>query len=76
MHSNVIKKMDTSLNGFVEYALNIHNQKFLMNDLIDSRIKISWKGKVICQCGRLMNKFYRVLVCNPIQFADCKVVFC
>ena len=47
MHSNVIRKMDTSLNGVVEYALNIHNQKFLMNDLIDSRIKISWNGKVL-----------------------------
>lgn len=63
MHSNVIRKMDTSLNGVVEYAFNIHDQKFLMNDLIDSRIKISWKGKVVCQCGRLMNKFYRSGFC-------------
>ena len=63
MHSNVIRKMDTSLNGVVEYAFNIHDQKFLMNDLIDSRIKISWNGKVICQCGRLMNKFYRSGFC-------------
>ena len=50
MHSNVISKMDTSLNEVVEYAFNIHNQKILMNDLIYSRIKISLKGKIMCFC--------------------------
>ena len=56
MHSNVIRKMDTSLNGIVEYALNIHNKKILMNDLIDSRIKISWNGGIKCYCGEEKKK--------------------
>ena len=63
MHSNVISKMDTSLNEVVEYAFNIHNQKILMNDLIDSRIKISWKGKIMCYCGEEKKKVYRSGFC-------------
>ena len=51
--------MDTSLNEVVNYNLNFDNKKILMNDLINSIINISWKGKVICQCGREMKKFYR-----------------
>lgn len=63
MHSQVIKKMDTSLNEVVNYNLNFDNKKFLMNDLINCKINISWKGKVICQCGREMKKFYRSGFC-------------
>ena len=58
MHSQVIKKMDTSLNEVVNYNLNFDDKKFLMNDLINCIINISWKGKVICQCGKEMKKFY------------------
>ena len=63
MHSQVIKKMDTSLNEVVNYNLNFDNKKFLMNDLINCIINLSWKGKVICQCGREMKKFYRSGFC-------------
>ena len=41
MHSQVIKKMDTSLNEVVNYNLNFDNKKILMNDLINSIINIS-----------------------------------
>ena len=63
MHSNVIKKMDTSLKEFVEYKMQIHNEDISMNDLIESKITINWRGKVICQCGREMKKFYRSGFC-------------
>ena len=34
-----------------------------MNDLIGKKIKIEWKGKVICSCNKEMDKFYRSGFC-------------
>lgn len=63
MHSETIKKMRTSLNEVVQYYLTINNHEIFMNDLIGSTINIKWRGKVICQCGREMKKFYRSGFC-------------
>ena len=34
-----------------------------MNDLIGKKIKIEWRGKVICSCNKEMDKFYRSGFC-------------
>ena len=59
MLTDSLKKMRTELLDVVNYNLNIHGVDHLMNDYLDKRIKISWKGLVICSCGRKMKKFYR-----------------
>ena len=63
MHSHIIKKMNTSLNDTVHYSLNINKQDYFLNNLIGKRIKINWRGKVICQCNKIMSKFYRSGFC-------------
>jgi len=63
MHSNIIKKMNTSLNETVHYTLSINNRTHFVNDLIGKKIKIKWSGKVLCQCGKVMGKFYRSGFC-------------
>ena len=63
MHSESIKKMSTSLDETVKYYFSINNKEYFVNDLIGSRINIKWRGKVLCQCGREMKKFYRSGFC-------------
>lgn len=63
MHSESIKKMGTSLKDTVHYYFSINNNDYFMNDLIGSRLNIKWSGKVFCQCGREMKKFYRSGFC-------------
>jgi hypothetical protein len=63
MLSDIIQKMNTSLNDIVHYTFNINNKSYFMNDLIGKEIKIKWKGKVLCQCGKVMKKFYRSSFC-------------
>jgi|TARA_B110000263_G_scaffold230567_1_gene225191 hypothetical protein len=63
MLSDIIKKMNTSLNDVVHYTFNINDKSHLMNDLIGKKIKIKWRGQVLCQCGKVMKKFYRSSFC-------------
>ena len=51
--------MNTILKDVVYYTLDIHAEKHNMNSYIGKRIKISWSGSVICNCGKKMNAFYR-----------------
>ena len=55
--------MNTSLNETVHYTLSINNRTHFVNDLIGKKIKIKWSGKVLCQCGKIMDKFYRSGFC-------------
>ena len=63
MLSDIIKKMNTSLNDNVHYTFNINNTSYFMNDLIGKKIMIKWRGKVLCHCGKVMQKFYRSGFC-------------
>ena len=63
MMRDTLKKMDTDLQDVVKYNLNIHGIDHKMNDLIGKKIKIVWSGKVICNCGKTMKKFYRSGFC-------------
>lgn len=54
-----LKKMGTELLDVVNYNLHIHGKNHLMNNYLEKQIKISWKGLVICSCGKKMKKFYR-----------------
>ena len=59
MFRDTLKKMDTELKDVVHYTLDIHGIIHSMNDYIGKQIKIEWSGKVICQCGKKSDKFYR-----------------
>ena len=63
MRENTLKKMETSLADVVKYSLKINGEKYAMNDLIGSQIKLSWNGEVFCMCGRRDTKFYRSGFC-------------
>ena len=63
MMKDTLKKMDTKLEGVVQYTLDIHGESIVMNDLIGKQIKIEWSGVVICGCGKKMKKFYRSDFC-------------
>lgn len=58
-----LKKMSTELLDVVNYQLNINGKNHLMNDYLEKKIKISWKGLVICHCGKEMRKFFRSGFC-------------
>ena len=59
MFENTLKKMNTILKDVVYYTLDMHGEEHNMNSYIGKRIKISWSGSVICNCGKKMNAFYR-----------------
>ena len=42
MMKDTLKKMDTKLEGVVQYTLDIHGESIVMNDLIGKQIKIEW----------------------------------
>ena len=55
--------METELKEVVQYTLDINGTTHKMNDYIGKQIKISWSGKVICSCGKIMDKFYQSGFC-------------
>ena len=63
MNNDVLKKMDTELSEVVQYSLNLNGILHDMNSYIGNNLKITWKGLVICQCGKEMKKFYRSGFC-------------
>ena len=63
MNNDVLKKMDTELSEVVQYSLNLNGVLHDMNSYIGNNLKITWKGLVICQCGKEMKKFYRSGFC-------------
>ncbi len=63
MSRNTLKKMHTELCDVVKYSLEINGTTHNMNDLIGKKIKIEWRGKVICSCNKEMDKFYRSGFC-------------
>lgn len=72
MIQDTLKKMDTKLDEVVKYKLNIHGEDILMNNLIGKNIKIEWSGKVICDCGKIMKKFYRSGFCYECFYSSPK----
>ena len=58
-----LKKMSTELLDVVNYQLNINGKNHLMNDYLEKKIKISWKGLVICHCGKEKRKLFRSGFC-------------
>ena len=63
MFQDSIKKMNTELKDLVEYKLDINNSIHYMNDYLGKHICIHWHGKVICNCGKILNKFFRSGFC-------------
>lgn len=63
MRENTLKKMETSLADVVQYSLEINGERYAMNDLIGSQIKLAWSGEVVCMCGKRDTKFYRSGFC-------------
>ena len=61
--SDILKKMKTDLQDVVQYSLDINGVNHKMNSYIGEKIKIEWRGFVICQCGKESNKFYRSGYC-------------
>ena len=59
MFKDTLKKMETKLENVVQYSLEIHGKRILMNDLLGKQIKIQWSGEVICACKKKMESFYR-----------------
>ena len=63
MFTDVLRKMNTELQEIVSYTLEFNGVTHKMNNYIGDQIKIQWTGKVICHCGKIMNKFYRSGFC-------------
>ena len=61
--NNILRKMSTKLANKVEYFLEIHEKEHRINDYIGENISIEWSGQVVCECGKIMNKFYRPGYC-------------
>ena len=63
MFADSLKKMNTKLDDVVRYSLDINGIVHDMNNYIGDQIRIEWRGVVICQCGKILDKFYRSGYC-------------
>jgi len=67
---DTLKKMHVELRDVVQYSLNIHGSNHKLNDYIGKEIIINWKGKVICNCGKIMEQFYRSGFCKKCYWTS------
>ena len=63
MYRGELAKMHVSYSDPVQYSFLINKEDIPLNRLIGVNIKINWHGKVVCNCGRIMPKFYRQNFC-------------
>ncbi len=54
----LLKKMRTELDQFVKYTLEDSDQKIVMNDLINSEIKLTFTGKTVCSACKNERKIF------------------
>ncbi len=58
-----LQKMTTKLEDVVQYTFDLKQKLIIMNMLIGKKIKLHWTGEVLCNCGRVLKKFYRSGFC-------------
>lgn len=64
--SGNLRKMNTHIDGEVEYLLNLDGEEVEMNDLIGTEISLKFNGQINCvSCGKLTKKAFGQGFCYP-----------
>jgi hypothetical protein len=59
----LLSKMDTELGDTVQYYLNLGKDLVYINPLIGKDIRIQYKHKITCMCGKEFDKVFRQNMC-------------
>jgi hypothetical protein len=65
-YCGTIRKLNSQLNGEVQYSLPIGSQSVDLNQLINKKIKVSFSGKIFCiKCDNKIKKTFAQGYCFP-----------
>ena len=77
--SGTLRKMDSRLEGTVQYAMSLSKLQVPLNSMINSETKIVFTGNIHCvECGRKTNRSFNQGYCYPCfqklqQFFTCLI---
>tara|TARA_B100001250_G_scaffold229248_1_gene196776 strand:+ start:87 stop:878 length:792 start_codon:yes stop_codon:yes gene_type:complete len=63
MYQGIIHKMSTQHLNPIQYEFIVGDNNIPINQLINKRICLKWRGQVQCICGKLSSQFYRQNFC-------------